>query len=164
MYLRLTMIKYFVTRILRVHVHLSKCWRDTCLSFEMLKEYMVRERLGTPVLVCSAGAEAQYFLSCFETKKLSTFSNAQSKYSINSLYYHNQSTLKPWFTNISVFRWNSCGLCKSLCSQQGQNLRKLWRVPQYFVSVGYRRQRKSKWTARFLTPSKFYSKNGHCFQ
>jgi len=33
-----------------VHAYLLKCWRDTCWSAGMLKGYMVRERLGTPVL------------------------------------------------------------------------------------------------------------------
>jgi len=56
------MVKYFVIRNIRgnLHVHLSKFWRGTCLSVEMLsgymlicwklKGYMVRERLGTHVL------------------------------------------------------------------------------------------------------------------
>jgi len=35
------MIKYFFTRHLGVHVHLSKYWRCTCLAFEMLKGYML---------------------------------------------------------------------------------------------------------------------------
>ena len=33
-----------------VHAYLLKCWRGTCSSFGMLKGYMVKERLGTPVL------------------------------------------------------------------------------------------------------------------
>jgi len=61
-----------------------------------------------------AGA-AQCFLSCFERpKRLSKFSNDLSKYSINSLYCHHQNTPNPWFTKLSVFRWNSCGLWQSL--------------------------------------------------
>jgi len=44
------MIKCFVVGSFVVHVHLSKCWRGTCLSVRMLKGYMVRERLGTPEL------------------------------------------------------------------------------------------------------------------
>jgi len=31
-----------------VHAHLSKCLWGTCSSVRMLKEYMVRNRLGTP--------------------------------------------------------------------------------------------------------------------
>jgi len=33
-----------------VHAYLLKCWRSTCSSIRMLKEYMVRKRLGTPAL------------------------------------------------------------------------------------------------------------------
>jgi len=33
-----------------VHAYLLKCCRGTFSSFGMLKGYMVRERLGTPVL------------------------------------------------------------------------------------------------------------------
>ena len=33
-----------------VHTYLLKCWRGTCSSFGMLKGYMVKERLVTPVL------------------------------------------------------------------------------------------------------------------
>ena len=56
----LSIIKYFVIRNFRGHVHLSKCWspvhayllkcyRDTFSSVRMLKGYMVRERLdGNP--------------------------------------------------------------------------------------------------------------------
>jgi len=36
------MIEYFVIRdFLWVHIHLSKCWRSTCLSVEILKGYML---------------------------------------------------------------------------------------------------------------------------
>jgi len=34
-----------------VHAYLLKCCRGTCSSFGMLKGYMVRERLETPVLM-----------------------------------------------------------------------------------------------------------------
>jgi len=61
--------------------------------------------------------------------------NGLSKYSINSLYYHHQSTPKLCFTIISAFRWNSCGLSKCHCGQRGQNFRKLWRGLQYFASA-----------------------------
>jgi len=37
-----------------VHTYLLKWGRGTCSSFRMLKGYMVRERLGTPVLVTCA--------------------------------------------------------------------------------------------------------------
>jgi len=33
-----------------IHAYLLKCWRGTCSPLKMLKEYMVRERLGTPGL------------------------------------------------------------------------------------------------------------------
>jgi len=53
--------KIFLSQeILGAHVHLSKCWRGTCLSFKMLKGtfstvtllkgYMVSERMRTPAL------------------------------------------------------------------------------------------------------------------
>ena len=69
--------------------------------------------------LCIVQARGTVFLSCFERQKwLSNFSNGFTKYSINSLYYYHQSTPKPWLTNISVFRWNSYGFWKSLCSQE----------------------------------------------
>ena len=38
-----------------VHAYLLKCFRGTCSSVGMLKGYMVRERLGTPVLDNGSG-------------------------------------------------------------------------------------------------------------
>jgi len=39
---------FICRKIEGVHAYLLKCWRGTCSSVGMLKEYMVRERLGTP--------------------------------------------------------------------------------------------------------------------
>jgi len=53
------------------------------------------------------------------------------------------------FKNLGI-HMKQFGLLRSLCSEQGQNLRKLWRVPQCFFKRGIPCQRKFEWNARFL--------------
>ena len=65
------------------------------------------------------------FLRCFDQNGLSHSCNGLSKNSSTSLHNHHQNTLKPPFTTIAVYRWNSCSLSKCLCAQQGQTLKKL---------------------------------------
>jgi len=59
-----------------------------------------------------------------------------------------ETTVKTRFTTTievhqnfdwQTFRYSDekVAVSESLCTEQGQNLRKLWRTPQYFVSVGF---------------------------
>jgi len=119
--------------------------------------------LSKLLVYSAAGAEPSVFTLFWETKmKIKFFRVSQ-----NTVHTRFTTTIKihqPWFENISVFRWNSFSLWRSLCSDQGQNLRKLWRVPRYFASLGTF-STKIQVNCVFLTPSsKLYNKNGHCFQ
>jgi len=52
------------------------------------------------------------------------------------LYYHHQSTAKPSFAIISVFRLTVAVSQNVFAVSKVKPLRKLWRGPQYFVNVG----------------------------
>ena len=113
---------------------------------------------------CRRGA--QCFLKCFERpNRFSIFFQRSLTIQYKLALLPHQNTPKPCFTVISLFRWNNCGHSKSLCSEQSQNLKKIWSGPQYFVSVASAPNENPSELRRFLTPSsKFYSKYVHCFQ
>ena len=88
------------------------------------------------LLVYSAGAGPVFFKVFWEPKLFSIFFRRSLKIQYKFALLPHQCTPKLCLAIISVFRRNNCDLSKRLRSEQGQNLRKLWRGPQYFVSVG----------------------------
>ena len=87
------------------------------------------------LLVHSAGADPVFLELFWETKTIIKLFQRPLK------MQYKLALLPPSkYTKILIYKHlgihtKLLGLCKSLCSEQGQNLRKIWRVPQYFVSV-----------------------------
>jgi len=113
------------------------------------------------LLVYSAGAGLSVFKGVLRDQKgFSVIENVLSKYSINSLCYHHQNTRKP-YSHLGIQIKHSRSLKMSLQSAK-PNVKKPG-GPTAFCKRGLYCQRKSKCIAR-APSSRFFSKNGDCFQ
>jgi len=117
---------------------------------------------------CSCIAPARspvFFKSLWETKTIIKFFQQSPKIQHKFALLPPSSYTKTLiYIHLGIQMKQLRSLKKSL-QRAWSKLEQTLEVPTVFFKRGIPCLRKSKWTARFLTlSSKFYSKNGHCFQ